>query len=383
MEKAADFPKFKLMLMALAPTPARNGFLLKFGELLLLSLIPIGMLQLFKNMGEVEYTLVNNTPVLSGVLAGLVLLSAVIAYAWNRKGGGERLHYCFQTIAVLYLAFWISTYGAAKILGTQFQPPHYVLDTPIGELNGFWLTWTYYGFSHSMALILGWTQIAGCLLILFRVTRLLGIFILIPVMVNIDLIDHFYKISPLAYYNSLQYTFFLIVLLLIDLPVVKAVLLAYRDKARIHSKWMLLNGLRLAVIVLAFRQISAMKATFTARTRLNGVWQVDSLVHHQRTIIPAASGGTAWSKLYFEWRYGCIFKVEPQQFSGKDLDGDYTVDEKTGMLRIGFPQESKNKEAKPAVDSMRLHYVFKTDSLMEMRGEYKTDALVMYVKRVK
>jgi hypothetical protein len=60
-----------------------------------------------------------------------------------------------------------------------------VLETPIGDLSGFWLTWTYYGFSSTMALILGWTQVAGCVLILFRATRLVGVFILLPVMVNI------------------------------------------------------------------------------------------------------------------------------------------------------------------------------------------------------
>ncbi len=349
----------------------------------MMCLVPIGMLQISESLSQAEFQLVSKTRVLWGVLGGILLLGGFIAYVWHRKGGGQRLHRLFQTTAVLYLAFFISTYGAAKIMGTQFQPPHYVLDTPIGELSGFWLTWSYYGFSHSMALIIGWTQVIGCALILFRATRLLGLLILLPVMLNIDLIDHFYKISPLAYYNALQYTFFLIVLLLIDWPLIKVALLAYQDRARIRSRWMLLDGLRLGVIVLAFVQIASLKSRLTPRTAINGVWRVDSLMQHQQTTIPAASGGTAWSKLYFEWRYGCIFKFDPDQFNDKDLNGDYIVDEQSHMVRIGFPQEANTKGGKPVIDSMNLQYTFRTDSLLEMHGDYKGEALALHLKRIK
>jgi hypothetical protein len=365
--------------MASVNPSAQSGFLLKFGEILMLCFIPIGMLQVLRSKDQWELQMVIRTPILLSVLGGMLFLSAVIAYLWGKKGGGRKLHGIFQTLVVLYLAFWISTYGAAKILGTQFQPPHFILETPIGDLNGFWLTWTYYGFSHTMALILGWTQVIGCTLILFRATRLLGAFILLPVMLNIDLIDHFFKISPLAYYNALQYTFLLFVLLLIDFPVLKGIFLAYRNKARVHSRWVLLNVLRVGVVALAFVNISMLRDSFTARSRLNGVWKVDSLVQHRRVIIPSSSGGMAWSKLYFEWRYGCIFKYDPLVFQPKDMQGQYSIDEKAGTLGIGFPKG----EGKEGVDSMKMHYLFVTDSLAQMQGTYKDDSLLMYVRKLK
>ena len=52
-------------------------------------------------------------------------------------------------IIIFYVAYSISTYGFAKLMRTQFQPPQYILDTPAGELSGFWLTWVYYGHSQS------------------------------------------------------------------------------------------------------------------------------------------------------------------------------------------------------------------------------------------
>jgi hypothetical protein len=360
-------------------SPARSiagdCYFLKFGEIFLLCFIPFGILQFLPKVDLWVFGIIENTSVLVPLLIGMILLSAGLAWLWQKRKGGAQLHGIFQTLIVLYLAFNISSYGAAKIMGTQFQPPHYVLETPIGDLSGFWLTWAYYGFSPTMALILGWTQIAGCVLILFRTTRLVGIFILLPVMANIDLIDHFYEISPTASYNALHYTLFLIVLLLIDLPILKAFFLAYWHKGQIYHPRLLLNVFRLVVIVLAFGNIHLLKESIAKRTRLNGVWQVDSIVQHGKTVIPAEHRGMAWSKLYFEWRYGCMFKYDPVVNQDKDLWGDYTVDEKGGIVRIVFNGE---KPEKP--DSMLLHYHFVTDSMVVMRGEYKKDSLTLYMR---
>jgi hypothetical protein len=353
-------------------TPTQGGFSQKFGEILLLCFIPCGLLQFVSPIDRWVFSTINKTPHLLSALAGMLLLSGGLAWFWQKRKGGERLHGIFQTLIVLYLAFSISDYGAAKILGTQFQPPHFVLDTPIGELNGFWLTWTYYGFSHTMALILGWTQIVGSALILFRATRLIGIFILLPVIINIDLVDNFYQISPLANYNALHYTFSLIVLLLIDLPLLKAAFLAY--KARLQPRF-LVNALRLLVIVLAFGQIYQFKNSFTKRTRLNGVWKVDSLLQKGQMVIPADHRGMVWSKLYIEWRYGCVFKYDPDRFQEKDLWGMYTLDEKAAVIKMKFYSPDEG-------DSLQAYYNYVTDSTVVMRGQYKKDSVLLYLRKL-
>lgn len=348
----------------------------------MLCFIPIGLLQWVHGTAQWVSYLVRKTPVLLLTLAAIVLVSAALAWLWQRRQrgrrgdrlyrSGDRLHGIFQTLCVLYLAYSISDYGAAKILGTQFQPPHYVLDRPIGELNGFWLTWTYYGFSRAMRLILGWTQIIGCALILFRASRLIGVFILLPVIVNIDLIDNFYHISPLANFNALHYTFFLVVLLLIDWPLLKAAFLAYRANFRYPG---LLNAAKLLVIVLAFINIVQLKGSFPARSNLNGVWKVDSLLQKGQMVIPAEHRGTVWSKLYIEWRYGCMFKYDPDRFQNKDLPGLYTLDEKAAFIKMKFYSEDEG-------DSLQAHYDFVTDSSVVMRGLYKKDPILLYLTKL-
>src|SRR5262249_28856729 len=85
-------------------------------------------------------------------------------------------------------------YAAAKILGTQFYAPLYMLDMPIGRLSGFWLTWVYYAHSSAYGLFLAFAQIATSLCFFFRRTTRLGLMIFLPLILNIALIDFAYDI---------------------------------------------------------------------------------------------------------------------------------------------------------------------------------------------
>lgn len=356
----------------------KSRYLLKFAEVLILFfMVPTGLLQWAGAAGSWEYGVVSHTASALIALGIMLGVSGLVAYFWQKRGGGEKLHSIFQWIILFYLAFSISGYGAAKILHTQFQPPNYVLDTPIGDLSGFWLTWTYYGYSRMMGLILGWTQVIGCFLLLFRRTRLLAVFILLPVMVNIDLIDHFYKISPEAYYNALHYTFILVVFLLMDYEVLKAAFFGVGEKIRGGFGRLVMNILRVGVIALAFGNIWLLRGGFTHRTAINGVWKVDSLVQNRFTLGQRMKDPT-WSKLYFEWRYGCLFKADPAAFSEKDQSGMYNVDEKKNLVRIAFYGDEKKKE-----DSLVLRYYFLSDSLVNMVSQDRVDTMRLYLRRVK
>jgi hypothetical protein len=109
---------------------------------------------------------------------------------WHRKEkrfpetSGKK-HAWFIGIIRYWLAFEISTYGFAKILGTQFHTPGYRKDMLLREANGFTLTWYYYGYSYALAVIIACTQIGGSILLLFRRTVLAGTIILLPVLINI------------------------------------------------------------------------------------------------------------------------------------------------------------------------------------------------------
>jgi len=92
-------------------------------------------------------------------------------------------------------AFLLFLYGSSKLLGRQFSLPPQVALKPVGSLTGYQLAWFYYSYSHAYAVILGLTQLAGAAMLLFRKTTLLAAAVLLPVMVNIVMINVFFHIA--------------------------------------------------------------------------------------------------------------------------------------------------------------------------------------------
>jgi hypothetical protein len=88
-------------------------------------------------------------------------------------------------------AFLLFGYGSSKLAHLQFHLNQELSQRPIASLTGYQLTWYYYGYSRAYASILGLTQVIGATLLLFRKTALLGAITMLPVIVNILLIDIF------------------------------------------------------------------------------------------------------------------------------------------------------------------------------------------------
>jgi hypothetical protein len=86
-------------------------------------------------------------------------------------------------------------YGVSKLTGHQLVVPSWVAKQPIGSLDGYTLTWYYFGYSHPYKYILGSLQVFCAALLLFRKTALLAAMVMVPMMVNILLINIFYSIT--------------------------------------------------------------------------------------------------------------------------------------------------------------------------------------------
>lgn len=99
-----------------------------------------------------------------------------------------------------FCAFMLYMYGASKLAHLQFNMSSELAHRSIGSLNGYELTWFYFGFSRVYASILGLTQVAGATLLLFRKTTLLGAAIMLPVMANILLINIFILVNDYGPY---------------------------------------------------------------------------------------------------------------------------------------------------------------------------------------
>lgn len=95
-----------------------------------------------------------------------------------------------------YLSAWLLlTYGLSKLAGVQFTHSPDMSRMAVGSLSGYQLTWYYYSYSHVYGSILGLVQLAGGTLLLFRKTATLGAAMMLPVMMNILMINVFFFIG--------------------------------------------------------------------------------------------------------------------------------------------------------------------------------------------
>ena len=115
----------------------------------------------------------------------------------------------FELAARVYAATMLSVYGLGKIVGGQFYRngalPEDVAATTLGEAGGFDLAWTFFGFSEGYIYFIGLSQLVGSAFLLFNRTKLLGVAILVPILLNIIVVDYFYSISTGAMMSAIGY----------------------------------------------------------------------------------------------------------------------------------------------------------------------------------
>ena len=106
------------------------------------------------------------------------------------------------------------TFGLGKIAGGQFyrrgRLPDEVATSLLGDASAFDLAWTFMGYSFAYILFIGLAEVVGAWLLLWERTKLLGVLILLPIMVNIlvfDVIflDKFGALASASIYTSLLF----------------------------------------------------------------------------------------------------------------------------------------------------------------------------------
>ena len=109
----------------------------------------------------------------------------------------------------IYVWAKIWAYGIGKIMGGQFhragQIPEEIATTPIAEVGSFDLAWIFFGYSEGYIWFIGLSQIVGGGLLLFNKTKMIGVGILIPILLNIIVVDFFFEISAGAMLSAILY----------------------------------------------------------------------------------------------------------------------------------------------------------------------------------
>jgi hypothetical protein len=88
------------------------------------------------------------------------------------------------------LAISMMPYGISKIFKTQFVlSPSLMSPTTLEQMSGKTLTWAFLGYSSWFEVLLGFLELIPALLLLFRRTALTGTILLLPITLNVYLIN--------------------------------------------------------------------------------------------------------------------------------------------------------------------------------------------------
>ncbi|MEM9934861.1 MAG: hypothetical protein AAF824_14640 [Bacteroidota bacterium] len=120
----------------------------------------------------------------------------------------------------LYVFFFLSFYGLAKLIGGQFYTsdsiPEEVANMTLGQAPNFELAWVFMGRSFGYMLFIGLSEMIGAILLLFNRTKLIGAFILISILLNVIVFDIFFLDKYGALGSAIIYFIMLMVILYLN-----------------------------------------------------------------------------------------------------------------------------------------------------------------------
>jgi hypothetical protein len=280
-------------------------------------------------------------------LVPLILPLGYLAF-WQRRekqqpAASPQILAFWQGVISYCLAFDIVSFGWKKVFGLQFRPvPLSIADMPLAEQPGDWLMWHFFGYSHTFGMMVAALQIIGSFLLLFRTTRLLGVVMLLPVMLNILGINYFYHLGSGPLYQSIVLSAGLIYLLLVDYSRLTDVFFRTREAlpAITLGNAKIKNTVRFLVMVLAFGYICLFyqRSKGYSESELYGVYNVISLRVNQKPInMEGTLQDSVLNRVYFDDGNVCILQYNNHK---RRLFGHYEYDPKQHSLKSIFELKS-------------------------------------------
>lgn len=251
--------------------------------------------------------------------------------AAQQEPGTGGYTFCRYAAAVV-----LSTYGFAKLNGSQFTILDSELDKPMGEVHGFWLTWYYFGYSPFFGNLIGVGQVAIALLLAFRRTALLGACLGMGVMTFIVLLGVSYAIDAGATAVAVVTDGLLAGIVWRHKDQLRAVFLPERNPVyatspirRRHHLGIKVTGVALLLLLPATYTWRVANYNNRAPTPIDGTWSVVSGTHRPPSV------GQPLDRIYFEYNraYMVVFRYG-DEWREHHFEVDPGADPDTGAIRM-------------------------------------------------
>jgi len=303
----------------------------------------------------------------------LCLVAAVIyAFIWQARRTNRHSTLAFWQGLIRYgVAFDLAEFGWAKICHLQLVMPLSKLDLPYRDFSPSDLFWYFFSHSYLFACIIAGLQITGAMLLLFRKTRLVGVFVLLPVIANILLMDIFYQIGDSVVMHASIMMLGILYFLFIEFSRLKEFFFTAKDRlpALNLSKYFKL-AIRLSIIYIPLLLI-AMHGKADRYPQLTGKYEVKQLKMNQQLLYPASCADSVLTVVYFDVRNGCVFEFNTPQ---RRWNGTYTIE--NNHLQINW----RSPAAKPAFSGIMSRP--DGSGRLTLTGVLGTDSVNMIVQKL-
>ncbi|GEP52173.1 hypothetical protein FNO01nite_28450 [Flavobacterium noncentrifugens] len=208
-----------------------------------------------------------------------------------------------------FVAIDLCMFASRKIFHLQFYAPEGLTDKVASSLSGEQLTIVYFSHSYAFGLIIAVMQICGSLLLLFRRTRLLGAFVLFPVVANIILIDIFYDVETGALIQAIVIGLALLYLFFMEWKNIFEFFFSRNRQAKVSG------FVRFGLALLRFSTVAIpMVICFilydypNRHPEISGRYEVSKLNINHREIDLKSCSDSMLTKVYFDDNHDVVFE---------------------------------------------------------------------------
>lgn len=253
-----------------------------------------------------------------------LVISVVYAFIWQtRKTNKQSILAFWQGLIRYGVAFDLAEFGWTKICHLQLVMPMSKLDLPYSSFSPSDLFWYFFSYSYPFGCIIAALQIAGAMLLLFHRTRLVGVFVLLPVLANILLMDIFYQVGFSVVEHAAIMMLGILYFLVIEFKRLKEFFFTATNRLpALHVSKYVKLVIRLSIIYIPLVLI-ATHASVDKYPRLTGKYEVKQLKIDKQLLYRSTHADSMLTEVYFDIKNGCVFQFNTP---AKRWNGIFTKD---------------------------------------------------------
>lgn len=275
-------------------------------------------------------------PALSLIEIAAVVISVIYALVWGYRKTERPGTLAFWQGLIRYgVAYDLASFGWEKIFHLQLGVILSWKDRLYGGFQPSELFWSFYGYSYLFGCIIASLQIIGAMLLLFGRTRLVGVFILLPVLANILLMDIVYQIGGSVVVHASIMMSGVLYLLFMDFDRLKAFFFAAANQLpSLHLSKYLKIAIRLSIIYIPLMLI-ALHGSFDKYPQLTGKYAVKQLLVNRRLVNAPEGCDSALNVVFFDIRNGAVFEFGTPL---RRWDGHFTIQDDSLYIHWRSPE---------------------------------------------